>query len=180
MRRSVRPALEMLEGKTLLSGVATATPGLVASLTAVASRTNAGPQVVETFTETNVSDHEITVVDGPSLDGFTVSRGGKTVWNPHQGVSPQILTDHVLEPHQSITLSSTWDGRSNQVNPAHPWVEGSPLSGTFTISNDLDHRSATASVTIPKAWTAPLKSSHVGSIKAAPMVHALTTTDPLS
>ena len=180
MRRTIRPGLELLEGRALLSGVSAATPGLVASLTAVAGRTPSGAQVVLTFTETNASNHDITVEQGPSIEGFTATRGGKTIWNQDAGqFLPNFLEVSVLKPHQSVTIEATWDGRANDVNPADPWVEGPPLSGTFAISNDLDHRATTATVSIPKAWTVPLKSTHVGSPRPPAVVHAMSAADPL-
>ena len=180
MRRIIRPSLEILEGKALLSGASAAASGLADSLTAVASRTISGSQVVMTFTETNVSNHDITVDHGPSDEGFTVTQGGKTIWSEDAGqLLPQILKVDDLKPHQSATISATWDGRPNDVDPTNPELEGPPLSGTYTVSNWLDQGGTTATVSIPKAWTVPLKLTHVVPPKPAAAVHEMTTVAAL-
>jgi hypothetical protein len=171
MRRSTGLALERLEPRALLSTVTSATPGLVASLTAVASKVAGGAQVALTLTETNVSNHLIRVTYGPSNDGFAVSKAGKVFWNENTGQAlPMFLQVQNLNPGQSATVHATWDARSNAIDPASPWVEGSPLSGTFTVSDALDDH-ATATVTIPKAWATPAKSVHA---ELSPSVHAMT------
>lgn len=178
MRRSIPPGLELLEGKALLSGVSAAASGLADSLTAVASRTMSGAQVVLTYTETNVSNHDITVDYGPSTDGFAASQGGKTIWAENAGLFlPDFLQADDLKPHQSVTVTDTWDARANVVNPTEPWVEGPPLSGTFTVSNALD-QGATATVTIPKSWTTPIKLTHVSPPAPPIPVHIMTTVHP--
>jgi Intracellular proteinase inhibitor len=178
MRRSIRPCLEALEGKALLSSIPAS--GLADSLTAVASRTLSGAQVVLTFTKTNVSSHDITVDHGPTNEGFTITQGGKSIWNQNAGqLLPQFLEVDDLKPHQSITLTETWDGRANDVNPDQPWVEGSPLSGTFTASNALDQGATKASVTIPKSWTVPVKPTHITPPKP-PIVHIMSTAVPVA
>jgi hypothetical protein len=174
MSRKLRPCLEMLQEKVLLSGASATATGLVSSVTAVVTRTLSGAQVAETFTETNVSDHDINVDLGATDSGFTVSQDGKTVWNPYEGVLPFSIAVETLKPGQSQTVHNTWDARANEVVPNEPWAEGSPVSGTFTISNSLDQGKATATVTIPKAWTVPLTMSHVRSPKPGPHVHEMT------
>jgi hypothetical protein len=180
MRRTIRPCLESLEGKALLSGVSATTSGLAYSLTAVAERTLTGAQVVETLTETNVSNQEITVTQGATDEGFFVSQGGKTIWNPYEGILPQSLSVATLKPHQSLTISGTWDDRGNDLDSDAPWAEGPPLSGTFTISNSQDQGGVTASVTIPKSWTVPVKMTHISPPKAPPVVHIMSTVNPLA
>ena len=41
-----------------------------------------------TFRETNTSSQPVTVQDGPSIDGFTVSRDGAVVWRSNAGINP--------------------------------------------------------------------------------------------
>ena len=159
MRRTNRLAVESLEGKTLLS-LATPASGVVATLTAVRSTTSAGTQVVATLTETNRTNHDVTIAVGPSIDGFVATQGGKTIWASNPGLEPQFLTVKTLGPGQSFTIGATWDGRSNQVDPLDPSDEGSPLSGTFTITNELD-RAARATVTIPNPATSKPSTPHV-------------------
>ena len=178
MPRPVRPSLESLEARALLSAVPASTPGLADSVTAVASRVTGGARVALTFTETNVSNHPISVTYGPSDDDFLVSKGGKIVWDQDAGRAlPMFLQVETLKPGQSVTIHGTWDGRSDEINPANPWLEGPPMAGTFTVTNRLDHRTATAVVTIPKAWTMPTKPASTGH---SPIIHAMATAGPLA
>ena len=86
MRRTNRPSVELLEGKTLLSAASAAAPsGLVGSLTAASTRTATGTQVVVTLTETNATDHDLTIAVGPTNDGFVATHGGKVVWESNPG-----------------------------------------------------------------------------------------------
>jgi hypothetical protein len=140
MRRSSHLGVEVLEGKMLLSG---ATTGLSATLVAKPTITRAGTSVALTFTETNVSHHSITVTYGPSNDGFSASIGGKSAWVSNSGMIPDFLEVKTLQPGQSISLTATWDGHSNNASGQ----EGSTIKGTFTISNELD-REATTTVQI--------------------------------
>ncbi len=180
MRRTIRLGLERLEAKEMLSGISAIAPGLVGSVSAVASRTLSGAQVVETYTETNVSNQDISVDYGPSDDGFTVIQGGKTIWNPSEGATPQFLQVEDLKPHQSVTIHGTWDVRANDLSPENPWAEGPPVSGTFTISNSMDGGRATATVTIPKSWTVPVKVGHVTPPSPPAMVHEMAAVAPRS
>jgi hypothetical protein len=140
MRRSWRLGVESLEGKLLLSG---ATSGLSASLVATPTTTSAGTSVALTFTETNVSDQEITVTYGPVDDGFTASSGGKSVWVSNSGFEPQYLMLKRLEPEQSITVDGTWDGHSNVGLTGGSSQEGPALNGNFKVSNQLDSAATT-------------------------------------
>jgi len=174
MRRTIQPSLEGLETKAMLSGVSATVSGLVSSMTAVAGRSLSGAQVVARLTETNVTSHDISVTVGPSIEGFTVAQGNQAVWTQHAGqLLPGILQVHDLKPYQSLTVSATWDGRANAMDPNNPWAEGPPLSGTFTIKNALDHGVATATVSIPRAWTVPIKSVSVTPPHPHAMVHEM-------
>jgi Intracellular proteinase inhibitor len=136
MRRTNGPNVESLEARSLLSG--TAGSSLAVSLTAETQATSSGTQVVFTFVETNVSHNNVNVAYGPGTDGFVVSENGKPVWVSNPGPQPQFEMLQTLKPGQSLTLHATWDDRSNQVDPADPSIEGPPLSGTFTVENELD------------------------------------------
>ena len=151
MRRTNRPNVELLEGKTLLSAASAATSGLVGSLTAVATGTGAGTRVVVTLTETNVTDHDVTIDVGPTNDGFVATRDGKAVWASNPGIQPQYLILETVKAHHSITFHATWDGRSNQVNLLDPSKEGPPLSGTFKLSTELDRAAPGVTVTLGNA-----------------------------
>jgi hypothetical protein len=152
MRRSTRPTLELLEGKALLSMASVATSGLHDTLTAVVRKTASGVQVVATLTETNVSNHSISIAHGPSNEGFVVSQAGKSVWlsNGSGVASPDFVILDVLKPHQSFKISTTWDGHANLVDSLDHSQDGPPISGSVTISNELDHGTATARIIVPK------------------------------
>lgn len=142
MMRRTRPELEPLEGRSLLSG-------LSYSLTTDQASYQPGQPVEMTFRATNVSSQPITVEEGPSIDGFTVSRGdGTVVWRSNAGINPMFIALDVLQPGQSLSLSATWDGIPNGGN--------APATGTFVISDQLAPTAATATVTISdSASTAP-------------------------
>jgi len=143
MLRRTRPNLELLEGRDLLSGLAT-------SLTTNQSVYQPGQPIVMTFQETNVSSQPIPVEDGPSIDGFMVTHAGKVVWRSNAGMNPLFIRMETLQPGQSLTLTATWDGI--------PTGASGPVLGQFVISNDLDPTGATATVTISNsgpASTAP-------------------------
>lgn len=146
MRRTRTPVLEALEGRAPLAAptpglayaAAASAPGLVTNLTTDHSVYHKGQPVLMTLTETNTSPHDITIVVGPSIDGFVVSQNGKAVWASNTGLQPMFLGLETLKPGKSITLQATWDGRSN-IGPA------SIPTGALVVRNQL---APTASVVI--------------------------------
>lgn len=139
MIRRTRPTLEPLEGRSLLSGLAY-------SLTTDRAAYQPGQPVEMTLRETNVSSQPVTVKDGPSIDGFTVSRGGVVVWRSNAGINPLYIRLETLQPGQSLTLTATWDGI--------PTGGSAPVSGTFAISNQLAPTAASAVVAISSSASA--------------------------
>jgi hypothetical protein len=133
MIRRTRPSLEPLEGRSLLSGLAY-------SLTTNQAIYQLGQPVEMTFQETNVSSQPVSVEDGPSIDGFTISRDGAVVWQSNSGINPLYIALETLQPGQSLTLTATWNGI--------PIGGSAPASGTFVISNQLAPTAATATVAI--------------------------------
>jgi hypothetical protein len=133
MTRRTRLNLETLEGRSLLSGLAT-------GLTTNRSVYQPGQPIVMTFQETNVSNQPISVEDGPSIDGFTVLHAGEVVWRSNAGINPLFIKRDILQPGQSLTLTATWDGI--------PTGSSAPVLGQFVISNGLNPGGATATVTI--------------------------------
>jgi hypothetical protein len=140
MKRRTPLNLETLEGRALLSG-------LSYSLTTNQSSYQTGQPVVMTFQETNVSNQVIQVEDGPSIDGFNVTQGGKVIWRSNAGVNPMFIVSDPLQPGQSLTLTATWNGVPNGGS--------SPVSGTFVITNQLDP-TASATVAISGAPVKPV------------------------
>ena len=50
-----------------------------------------GEPVVITLTETNTSQHAITVEQGPSMVGITVNHNGREVWASNRGIQPMFV-----------------------------------------------------------------------------------------
>lgn len=177
MLRRTRPNLELLEGRALLSGLAS-------SLTTNQSVYQPGQPVVMTFQETNISSQPISVEDGPSIDGFTVTHAGQVVWRSNAGINPLFIRLDTLQPGQSLTLTATWDGI--------PTGTAAPVLGQFVISNGLNPAGATATVTIsnsgpastapsdPKSGDPPPVSSHPDPTRkpVVPPGNGNTQTDP--
>ena len=125
MRRPRNLAFEPLEKKTLLSSLAlpgaqasppvpaAAIPGLVVRLTTDHRVYRAGQPVVMTLTETNTSQTAINIVEGPSTSGFFAVRARRKVWASNGGIQPMFVVSQTLQPGQSITMSATWNGRSD-------------------------------------------------------------------
>ncbi len=125
MKRSRGFVLEALEGKVLqamiVPPVAPVSPpiieplsqGLVVKLSTDHQVYRRGEPVVITLTETNTSQHAITVEQGPSMVGITVNHNGREVWASNRGIQPMFVALRTLAPGQSITETTTWTGQSN-------------------------------------------------------------------
>jgi hypothetical protein len=159
MKRRISPRLDVLEGRELLSGLAY-------SLTTDASTYQAGQPVVMTFQETNDSSQAIQVEDGPSIDGFDVTQGGKTIWRSNSGMNPMFIRMDTLQPGQSLTLTATWDGV--------PDNGSAPVTGTFTVSNQLNP-GTTATISLAPA---PVSNPAVTPPQAASPPVVATNPDP--
>ena len=113
MARKIALRVERLEVRALLSGLAF-------NLTTDKSTYQVGQPVQLTFTETNVSNHAVTVSDGPSIDGFNVTLNGKTIWQSNSGINPQVIEQVTLQPGQSLTENATWNGESGGESSTSP------------------------------------------------------------
>ncbi len=132
---------------------------LSTSLTTDRSVYQLGQPIQLTFTETNVGTTAVQVLEGPT--GFDVKQNGAEVWNssypnvfPYE-VTPQSNSTYswvTLNPGQSFTQTATWDGV-----PDH--LPSADLSGTFTVSNELDPRGETTSIQIVTPATNLLSTS---------------------
>jgi hypothetical protein len=118
------PRLEPLEGRSLLSG-------LSASLTTDKSVYHVGEPIKLVYAETNTSDQPTQIAVGPSSDGFNVTEFGVPVWQSNAGINPLFAQLVTLQPGQSYTLSSTWDG------VASPGDKSPQVPGIFTVTNQL-------------------------------------------
>jgi hypothetical protein len=142
MKRSTNPAVETLEGRTLLTApatapvvpgapiIASAVQGLVVKLTTDHTVYHLGQPVLMTLTETNTSKHDINIGLGPSVDGFFVTWNGHEVWASNTGPQPQFILLKTLKPGESVTLSATWNGHSN-IGPA------STPTGTLVVHSQV-------------------------------------------
>jgi hypothetical protein len=148
---------EVMESRAVLSaslaGASLAPPTLVnfpdqmalaVSLTTDQPLYHRGQPVVITLTETNISSHDVQVVSGPSIDGFTITHNGAPVWISNKGPVPLFISVETLKPGQSFTLQAVWDGRSNVGPPTEP-------TGVFVVHNALIPNGPTATfVILPK------------------------------
>jgi hypothetical protein len=88
----------------------------------------AGQPVELTLTETNQGTQPAILEVGPSTDGFVVSQGGVAVYTSNGGVQPFFIRSVTIQPGQSYSLSTVWNGQSDA---------GTPVSGHVQVSNQL-------------------------------------------
>ena len=91
--------------------------GLVVKLSTDHQVYRRGRPVVITLTETNTSQHDITVESGPSLGGFFATHNGRRVGASNAGVQPMFILIRTIAPGKWIAKSATWNGQSN-IGPA--------------------------------------------------------------
>lgn len=141
--------VEALETRSLQSGAAS---GLADSITVNPRVASSGTVVTLTFTEKNVSHHQISVDYGPQTDGFVVKRDNIVIWESNVGIQPAFVARETLNPGQSFTTEATWDGRSNQNRDGINFGDFGPsLSGRFTVTNDLAAGRLAATVNLAPA-----------------------------
>ena len=151
MRQQLRPGIEPLETKSLLShmalgligqqvsrGVPTvigvAAQSLEVSLTTDHASYTQGQTVRMTFTETNDTGHNVRVGLGPSIDGFSVTKAGKTIWRSNAGLTPDYVVLKELAPGATITLTAAWSASSvTGTYVAHDQLDPNGASATFEI-----------------------------------------------
>ncbi|HKI19892.1 MAG TPA: hypothetical protein VKA15_18530, partial [Isosphaeraceae bacterium] len=83
-----------------------------ATLTTDRSTYRLGERVLITLTLTNTSDGSVTITPSATADGFSASRGDVTVWR-----KPKVMRTAAslsIAPGESVTLTTTWNGRRNQ------------------------------------------------------------------
>jgi len=101
VKRQSRPWVEPLEAKALPSTLAV-------SLVTDRGTYRAGEIVHMRLTAKNVSEQDVTVGWGPSIDGFSITRDGAPVWRSNSGGTPQFIAERDLAPGQSIALRAQW------------------------------------------------------------------------
>ena len=121
---------------------------LATSLTTNQTTYTPGQVVRMTFTVTNDTGNTVSVPIGPSIDGFSVMSGGKTVWRSNSRAEPDYVVLKKLAPGQSITLTAMWTVPSS-------------MSGTFVVHNQLDPSDSAAFHITTNPGVVPLL-SHTG------------------
>jgi hypothetical protein len=180
MRHEFRPTTERLESFALLSTVPAVVspppvmaPQITLTLTTDKPVYNPGDVVHMTVSETNNTNHDITIADGPSLHEFEVTQNGAVVWRSSPGFQPLFLRMVTLHPGQSLKFSATWNGRPNDGlgNTTGPALTGSfqvkstvrqggaePAPVSITIGPSSAHTSAYLSpIAVPTTPTIPVK-----------------------
>ena len=159
MRFQLRPRIDVLEDKTLLSHLAAsltvpehalqaevrrevATSKMAVSLTTNQTTYSPGQVVQMKLTMTNTSGQNETVALGPSIDGFFVTQNAKVIWRSNSGVEPQYIVRRLLKPGQSITLTAQW------TIPAS-------VSGAFAVHNELFPSGPVAPIQVTAAPPSP-------------------------
>jgi Intracellular proteinase inhibitor len=90
-----------------------------------------GEPIRFTFTETNTSNQPIQLALGAFNTGFDVDEAGGPVWKSNAGANPMVIVLYTLDPGDSRSFSSTWDGVPDLVSP--PVL----APGVFTVTNQL-------------------------------------------
>ncbi len=156
MRRRQHLSVEALEGRALLSQLALPQGQSQPNAETVAVRLYTaraqyvmGSNVPLTFKEQNRSAHPITVVAGPSVEGFIITRNGVPVWQSNVGATADSLVPTTLKHGQAITAKSTWDGTSN--------LNADPYGyGVYQVRNQLAPNSVIATFGIAPPMTLTL------------------------
>jgi hypothetical protein len=148
MRRKASLIVEPLECRSLLSG-------LSATLTTDQSVYMAGQPIQMTFTYTNTGSGPASIGYGPSVDGFTVSQAGQSVWQSNSGINPDIILSDILQPGQSFSLHATWDGT------LRGGTSLTTTTGSFVVTNQLDPSgpSATFQIDSPLSYSSTVSQS---------------------
>jgi hypothetical protein len=173
MRPSFRPGVERLESLALLSGVAPiaataaavfGSPPLTLTLSTDSATYQAGQPVSMTLTEMNTSGHDITIGDGPSTDGFDVTKNGVRVWSSNAGPQPLFIRLITLHAGELFQLKSTWNDLPNTVFDPSAKPGASPVVGALVVHSQVHAYGVTANPvtivvnapTVPPPVTRPL------------------------
>ena len=166
MARKIALRVELLEVRTLLSD-------LSFTVTTDKSAYQVGQPVQLTFTETNVSNEPVTVNDGPSIDGFTVTQNGQATWESNAGNTWPNIQVVTLEPGKSLTETATWNGEPGDASSVAE-------TGSFSVTNQLAPQSASASFQITSPLTYTLTTDKPAYQLGEPVQITLTATNPLN
>jgi len=112
----IRPKVEPLEGRALLSDLAV-------TLTTDQPSYQVGQPVRITLTETNATNHDVTVAEGCGINDFWVTQNGVELWRKSKdGPQPlcPIFLGGVLHAHESRSFNALWDGHTVEGPPGTP------------------------------------------------------------
>jgi hypothetical protein len=176
MKRLLFPKIETLESRALLShvaagaaarhhqiadvataAIASVPSNLSISLTTSQSSYTVGQQVQMTLTATNKTHHNVTVSVGPSIDFFSISENGQTIWRSNSGAQPHFVARRVVHPGQSFTLTANWTATT---------------TGAFVVHNQLAPKGPVATFSVTANAPAP-----VSTPGATPVLDVSLTTN---
>jgi hypothetical protein len=146
MNRHLRPALESLEGKNLM----TASTGFFYSLAAVPVGPINAQQVDLTLTVTNTSRQVEYVNTSSLMNSFVAIQNGKDVWSSGLGIKPFSISVIALAPGQSHQVTEVWNEVDNIPGPSN----GKLISGPVTFENLADP-THNVTITLPNTRTRP-------------------------
>jgi hypothetical protein len=159
MNRTVRPRIESLESKALLSTLAGAlaaaghhhevhfhrhqgaqfgnpvpsAQGVTMSLTTNQSTYTEGQKVVMSLSFTNNSAHAQSILVGPSIDVFDITQNGKVVWRSNERFSPMYIARLVLQPGKSYNISADWTADATGTFEVHNTATSSGPTAQFEV-----------------------------------------------
>jgi hypothetical protein len=114
--RRIHLNIEPLEGRALLSDLAV-------TVTTDQPSYQVGQPVRMTVTETNVTNHDVTVAEGCGINDFWVMQDGAELWRKSRdGPQPlcPIFLGGVLHAHESRSFNALWDGHTDEGPPGTP------------------------------------------------------------
>ena len=167
-KRSSRPRLEPLEQRALLSG------GLTDTLTTDKPVYQIGEPIQFKFTETNTTTKPIQISIFAGDDGFNVDQAGSLVWKSNSGAIPMVIALETLQPGDSRTFTSTWDGVPETGNPPVPGVMA---PGIFTVTNQLSPDGPSATFQIASKLSYSLTTDRSDYQIGQPVPFTLTETN---
>jgi hypothetical protein len=112
----IRATVEPLEGRALLSGLAV-------TVTTDQPSYQVGQPINITLTETNTTDHDMTVAEGCGVNDLWATQNGAELWRKSKdGPQPlcPIFLGGVLHAHESRSFGALWDGHTDEGPPGTP------------------------------------------------------------
>jgi hypothetical protein len=154
VRHQLHPSVDELENLTLMSHMAASLvahdlhyrellhdvqrvqgmSGMTVALTTNQGTYNLGQVVKMTMTMTNISNHNETVVIGPSTGVFVITHNQRVIWRSNEGVVPQIIVKRILKPEQSITLTAHWTATATGGFVVHDALVPAGPVATFQVT----------------------------------------------